>query len=236
MRDGHLGQREVVALSIDYDGCGDVHNRHEHPDVSLDGGADWPRVRPFAVLRPLPPSKHVRRKRNQFWAAVRRACSGKRAPSLCMSGSARVVYQRPLTREQDGMAHTVVLDTALRKHGFPGIALEALQRRDGGQLTYSPYVVPWPSETEVVRSKMSIVREQMLLTRRLFPGAHVVFVFIDDLYAVRLADAIRRNGAGTVPPWCTLHLIHYESFDPETATPTSPPERVRDNVVLWSKT
>ena len=234
MRDHYVCLKQVVALSIDYDGCGDVHNNYEHPDISLDDPKEWPRVRPFSILFRRPADLHTHRKRLQFWGTIKRA-TGRKVPRICMSGSARVVYQRPLIREQDGMAHTVVIDHALREHGFPGIDLRALQKQDGGIMNYSPSSITWPHEHETVRSKMSIVREQILFIKSIFPHSHVVFVFIDDIYAVLLAKAIRRSGDHTIPENVTLHLIHYESFDAETAIPSTDPECVTSNVVLWSK-
>lgn len=83
--------------------------------------------------------------------------------------------------------------------------------------------------------KMSIVRQQMLFAQRLHPRMHIVFVFIDDLYAVRLRDAIRRNGTDVIPHNTTLHLVHYESFDPSTAITQIDPDIVKENVLFWSK-
>ena len=103
-------------------------------------------------------------------------------------------------------------------------------------MTYSSHSVPWHGESEVVRSKMSIVREQIRLVRSIYPQSHIVFVFIDDIYAVGLADAIRRNGNSLIPPNTTLHLIQYESFDERTTVPSTGPERVKENVLLWLST
>lgn len=227
--------KRVIALSIDYDGCGDILNDYI-PDPLPEKGNEWPRVRPFPSLKRRQPSLHVRRKRVQFWNVLGRAMGGRRVvPDICMSGSARILYQSPLVREQDGVAHAIVLDEVLRSRGFPPLELKALHQKDGGIVPYSERGMP--RVDELVRGKMTIIRDQVRLSRALRPEGQLHFVFIDDIYATKIARALRlHNTYRIVPDDVILHLIHYESFDPSTHVDVDAlPLRIRPNVFYWPK-
>ena len=227
--------KRVVALSLDYDGCGDVVNDYI-PDPLPARGNEWPRVRPFAVLKRRQPSMHVRRKRVQFWNVIARAIGGRSTvPDVCMSGSARILYQTPLVREQDGVAHAIVLNEALLSRGFPPLELRALHQKDGGIVPYSERGMPHVDE--LVRGKMAIVRDQTKLVRGLHPVGQIHLVFVDDIYATKIARALRTHKSyRIVPDDVILHLVHFESFDSSTHVDMEAmPVAIRPNVFYWPK-
>lgn len=232
-----LRRRPIVALSLDYDGCSDVLNDFVADPIETHT-REWPRVRPFSVLKHKAPNAHKRQKREQFWAVIARIIGTHTVPDVCMSGSARVLYQHPLRREQDGIAHTVVLSNALAMRGMPLIDLRALGRRDGGTIDYRipPSIAALPVD-ETVHGKLSILYHQLQFVRRLHRRGHIHLVFLDDIYATKVARTLRLHpDFAFVPNDATLHLVHYESFDPSTRVrENARPVRVRENVFYWPK-
>lgn len=236
--------RPAIALSIDYDGCGQVFSNFADDPLPYTSGA-FPRVRPSIGLERVAPSSRVLKKRYQFWAMVLRATEGNK-PHVCMSGSARVIYQDPGDREQDGIAHTDVLDEAVTRARMPGIDLTALRMRvakDGspfgpGRLVYDERDATRPSglSTEVV-GKLTIIKTQVEFVQKKFPGRPITFVFVDDIYATAIANALRSHPRyHFLPSDVTLHLIHYESHRPHSVVDLeAEPISVRRNVRLWSK-
>jgi len=236
-----LRRRPVVALSLDYDGCSDVLNDFVPNPIETHTG-EWPRVRPFSVLRQRRLSAHVQRKRAQFWAVIARIIGTHTVPDVCMSGSARILYQHPLHREQDGIAHTVVLDDALAMHGMPILDLRALGRRDGGTIDYRTprFIADLPVDDTVddtVHGKLSILYHQLQYVRRLHRRGPIHLVFLDDIYATKIARTLRLHpNFAFVPHDAMLHLVHYESFDPSTRVrENAQPLQVRENVFYWPK-
>lgn len=158
---------------------------------------------------------------------------GQVVPDVCMSGSARILYQSPLVREQDGVAHFVVLSDALVARGFPALEPRALHKKDGGIIPYSERGMP--RVDELVRGKMAIIRDQSRLVRALYPKGQIHFVFVDDIYATRVADALRTHSLyRLIADDVVLHLVHYESFNPSTrVNMNASPVSVRSNVFYW---
>lgn len=228
----------LVALSIDYDGCGGVFNRHFHPRVSSDT-TDNPVV-PLSRLRKRMSTQHDDRKRVQFWLRVGQAMEWA-TPDICMSGSARIAYQEPGILEQDGMDHVEVLSNAMIERGFPRIDPRALQRhpqRSQRLLDIHAKKILWPNEKEEVRTKMSIVCEQIDFIRRKHPVGKrpIRFVFVDDIHADTLMTALKDNTWS--PPslrGVELHLVHYQSYDDSTSCGHHRPVRVKKNVYFWEK-
>ena len=225
--------KQIVAFSFDYDGCTDILNDFI-PNPLPTRNDLFPRVRPFTVLHRRQLSRHDRLKCAQLWNVIARALGGHRIPDVVMSGSARILYQNPLVREQDGIAHTVVLNNTLLNRGYPPVELRALHQKDGGSLSYSTRGTPRvKAET---RGKIAIVRDQAKLVRALHPtAARIQFVFVDDIYATKIAEVLRANPEyRIVPNDVTLHLIHYESSDPLVAVDmNAASQKIRQNVFYW---
>jgi hypothetical protein len=151
------------------------------------------------------------RRRADFWFAMKAALHGN-DPDLTMSGSARVIYQRPKQYEQDGMDHTEVLSKGLDEHGWPTLDLGALHTHSpGGRIAYDPAWLhsTYPGADSHTLGKLDLVIRQMRYARRLL-NARVHFVFVDDIYAEKLAHLLRTN-ASVLPDDTTLHLVAFES-------------------------
>lgn len=197
----------VNVLSIDYDGCGDTFD--EWGDVKdVEKTHRRGCVQPLSGLPHIPPTSGQTRKQYEFRMRI---CSvlKQRKPEYVFSGSARIVYQDVFKREQDGKPHVDVLSRAMvYKLKYPSLCHSALRRGDGGVIQYDPYDVPWPNREEILRSKMTIVLQQMLHARP--DNGRVNFVFVDDIYARGLAEVLLQD-ASLVPEWAELHLVEFIS-------------------------
>ena len=228
MRNRSIGKldSDVIVLSIDYDGCGDVLSDVIPPAISHIGHT-WPAVVDIDTLTERPMTPHLRAKRDEFWRIVHTICSNRR-PNIIMSGSARLVYQDPARFEQDAVDHMAVLDRAIQAHGFGRLDHNSNPNR--GKIRYDANSIPWNADEEV-RSKMSIVREQMRYVRRRFPNHHIRFIFIDDIYATKLENELSRRSL-LLPLNVSLHLVHFQSFSSVGSSITA--SVVCPGVKLWS--
>lgn len=209
MGDYIISMDDVIVLSIDYDSCGDILSNVNPPTLIRPRG-EWPPVVELSTLTPRKITQSVANKRNEFWRVVDQLTSN-RAPDNVMSGSARLLYQRPGSNEQDGVPHMDVLDSAIRER-YPGCRLDrnAAKVRDNGKLKYSERSIHVKASREIL-GKLSIVNEQMRYVRRIFPGKHIRFIFLDDIYAEKLSRVLGQNTV-RIQPNTSLHLVPFDSY------------------------
>jgi hypothetical protein len=125
-----------------------------------------------------------------------------------MSGSARIVYQKPGEFEQDGLSHVDMQNEGLRRRRYPHhvhIDTDALH------LPYDYHSVRAQGFDEPSRAKMDIVLRQIRYAQKLLKVSKLRFVFVDDIYASVLADMFV-SFPNLAPRGVTIHLVHYESF------------------------
>ena len=127
------------------------------------------------------------------------------SPSLVMSGSARILSQTPGEYEQDGLSHVEMQNIGLANHSYTiRIDPNALN------LPYNYKRIHAAGYEDHARAKMDIVLQQVKYAKRRV-NTHVLFVFVDDIYASVLADMFRTYPE-LAPCGATVHLVHFESF------------------------
>lgn len=203
-RHKHTSENYAVVWSWDYDGASDVlRTRRPHPGPVETGNA-WPRVKSTSLLPVEEPNPF---RLQEFWRTMMHS-SGSESPSLVMSGSARIVYQTPGRFEQDGLSHVAMQDKGLHMRGFPRrVRID----RNALRLPYDYRGVRAPSYSIADRVKMDIVLRQIQYAQWKLKAKNIRFVFVDDIYASRLADMFV-SYPHLSPEGVIVHLMHYESF------------------------
>lgn len=221
LRYGRTGAARIpVVWSLDYDGASDVV-RTRFPD--LTNGYTLKAVKTWSMPMETPNASRV----NDFWRTMTSVSelAGGEHPSLVMSGSARILYQEPGKLEQDGLGHVDMQNVGLEKH-FETTDVKIDEKALNLTYTYKDSsLIHDPRD-----AKMDIVLKQIKYAQTKLGTERLRFVFVDDIYAIKLATMFKANPR-RLPNDVTLHLVHFESFRNREGRP--PRHKVTDRVFLY---